>query len=104
MTTMLRVSERTRDRVMQVAAVDFGGATAEETLNRLLDEHWEAQAVAAMDLDIPELEIPEPEIEYEAPEPIFSTEYSWTEATKKLKDRRALIPDEDPGDDAGDNS
>jgi hypothetical protein len=49
MTTMLRVSERTRDRVMQVAANDFGGATAEETLNRLLDEHWEAQAIAAMD-------------------------------------------------------
>jgi len=49
MTTMLRVSERTRDRVMQVAAADFGGATAEETLNRLLDEHWEAQAIAAMD-------------------------------------------------------
>lgn len=34
---------------MQVAADDFGGATAEETLNRLLDEHWEAQAIAAMD-------------------------------------------------------
>jgi hypothetical protein len=49
MTAMLRVSERTRDRVMQVAAHDFGGATAEETLNRLLDEHWEAQAIAAMD-------------------------------------------------------
>ena len=46
---MLRVSERTRDRVMQVAAGDFGGATVEETLNRLLDEHWEAQAIAAMD-------------------------------------------------------
>lgn len=49
MTAMLRVSERTRDRVMQVAAEDFGGATAEETLIRLLDEHWEAQAIAAMD-------------------------------------------------------
>jgi hypothetical protein len=49
MTAMLRVSERTRDRVMQVAADDFGGATAEETLNRLLDEHWQAQAIEAMD-------------------------------------------------------
>lgn len=49
MTAMLRVSDRTRDRVMQVAADDFGGATADETLNRLLDEHWEAHAVAAMD-------------------------------------------------------
>lgn len=34
---------------MQVAAEDFGGATAEETLNRLLEEHWEARAIAAMD-------------------------------------------------------
>ena len=49
MTAMLRVSQRTRDRVMRVAADDFGGATAEETLNRLLDEHWEARAIAAMD-------------------------------------------------------
>jgi hypothetical protein len=46
---MLRVSEQTRDRVMQVAARDFAGATVEDTLNRLLDEHWEAQAIAAMD-------------------------------------------------------
>lgn len=49
MTAMLRVTQRTRDRVMQVAADDFDGATAEETLNRLLDEHWEARAIAAMD-------------------------------------------------------
>lgn len=34
---------------MQVAAEDFGGATAEETLNRLLEEHWEAKAIEAMD-------------------------------------------------------
>lgn len=34
---------------MRVAADDFAGATVEETLNRLLDEHWEARAVAAMD-------------------------------------------------------
>src|SRR4029077_8690223 len=32
------------------------------------------QAIAAMDLDIPELEIPEPEIEYDPPEPIFTTD------------------------------
>ncbi|HEX3650677.1 MAG TPA: hypothetical protein VHV49_19810 [Pseudonocardiaceae bacterium] len=49
MAVMLRVTERTRDRVMRVAAEDFGGATAEETLNRLLEEHWEAKAIAAMD-------------------------------------------------------
>lgn len=49
MTVMLRVSELTRDRVMQVAAEDFGGATAEEALSMLLDEHWKAKAIAAMD-------------------------------------------------------
>jgi hypothetical protein len=49
MTAMLRVSERTRDRVIQVAADDFAGATVEETLIRLLDEHWEVRAIAAMD-------------------------------------------------------
>lgn len=49
MTVMLRVTERTRDRVMQVATEDFGGATADETLNRLLEEHWEAKAIATMD-------------------------------------------------------
>ncbi|HEY3606690.1 MAG TPA: hypothetical protein VGL06_04285 [Pseudonocardiaceae bacterium] len=43
------MSQRTRDRVMRVAAEDFHGATAEEVLNRLLDEHWEARAIAAMD-------------------------------------------------------
>jgi hypothetical protein len=46
---MLRVSQRTRDRVMRVAVEDFHGATAEEVLNQLLDEHWEAKAIAAMD-------------------------------------------------------
>ena len=49
MTTMMRVSEETRDSVMRVAAEDFGGATVEETLRRLLDEHWEAKAIAVMD-------------------------------------------------------
>ena len=34
---------------MQVAADDFAGATVEEALIRLLDEHWEARAIAAMD-------------------------------------------------------
>lgn len=46
---MMRVSPATRDKVMKVAAEDYGGATADETLQRLLDEHWERQAVEAMD-------------------------------------------------------
>lgn len=49
MTAMLRVSQRTRDRVMRVAAEDYRGSTVEEALNRLLDEHWETMAIAAMD-------------------------------------------------------
>lgn len=43
---MLRVSDETRDRVQQVAREDYGGATAEETVQRLLDEHWMQQAIA----------------------------------------------------------
>lgn len=49
MTTMLRVSDETRDKVMRVAAEDFGGATVEETLRRLLELHWQEKAIAAMD-------------------------------------------------------
>ena len=49
MSTMSRVSKGTWERVMRVAKEDFHGATVEETLLRLLDEHWEAQAIAAMD-------------------------------------------------------
>lgn len=46
---MLRVSAATRDRVLRLAADDFGGVSADEALTRLLDEHWEVQAIAAMD-------------------------------------------------------
>lgn len=49
MTTMMRVSPETRARVLQVAAEDFDGASADETVRRLLDEHWQAKAIAAMD-------------------------------------------------------
>lgn len=45
---MLRVSERTRERVLQVGRDEFGGASADETVRRLLDEHWRAAAVAAV--------------------------------------------------------
>jgi hypothetical protein len=47
MTAMLRVSAETRDRVMKIAKSD--GVSADEVMRRLLDEHWERQAVEAMD-------------------------------------------------------
>lgn len=46
---MLRVSDQTRERVQRLARDEFGGATADETIRRLLDEHWEAAALAAVD-------------------------------------------------------
>jgi hypothetical protein len=46
---MMRVSPETRERVLRVAAEDFGGVSADETVRRLLDEHWQRKAVAAMD-------------------------------------------------------
>lgn len=45
---MLRVSLETRDRVMRIARDEFGGATADETVRRLIDEHWRASAIAAV--------------------------------------------------------
>jgi hypothetical protein len=45
---MLRVSDETRDRVQQVAREEFGGVSADETIRRLLDEHWQARALAAV--------------------------------------------------------
>lgn len=49
MSVMLRVDPETRDRVMRVARDDFGGVSADEALQRLLEEHWERQAVAVME-------------------------------------------------------
>jgi hypothetical protein len=39
---------RTRDRVMRVAAEDYGGVSADEALSRLLDEHWQARCIGAV--------------------------------------------------------
>lgn len=44
---MIRVSDDTRHRIHRVARNEFGGASAEETIQRLLDEHWKATALAA---------------------------------------------------------
>lgn len=45
---MLRVSKETRERVCRLAREESGGAAADETIRRLLDEHWEAAALAAV--------------------------------------------------------
>lgn len=45
---MLRVSDEIRDRVLRVGQEEFGGASADETVRRLLDEHWQAKAIAAV--------------------------------------------------------
>lgn len=46
---MLRVSDETRERVQRLAREEFGGASADETIRRLLDEHWGAAALAAVE-------------------------------------------------------
>lgn len=45
---MLRVSDETRDRILRIGREEFDGASAEETVRRLIDEHWRAKAVAAV--------------------------------------------------------
>jgi hypothetical protein len=45
---MLRVSDETREKVLQLGREDFGGASADETIRRLIDEHWRAKAIAAV--------------------------------------------------------
>jgi hypothetical protein len=49
MQTSVRVSIRNRDALARVATEDYGGVTLDEALARLLDEHWERQAVAAVE-------------------------------------------------------
>jgi hypothetical protein len=45
---MLRVSDETRERVLRIGREEFGGASADETIRRLIDEHWQATAIAAV--------------------------------------------------------
>lgn len=45
---MLRVSDETREEVLRIAREDYGGVSADETIRRLIDEHWESMAVAAV--------------------------------------------------------
>lgn len=46
---MIRVDESTRDDLTRVASEDLGGATADEAIRRLLAEHWQMKAIAALD-------------------------------------------------------
>lgn len=46
---MLRVSVETRDRVLQIGREEFDGASADETIRRLIDEHWRVRAIAAVE-------------------------------------------------------
>lgn len=48
MGSMLRVSDETRERVLRIGREEFGGASADETVRRLIEEHWQAKAVAAV--------------------------------------------------------
>ncbi|MGH9307669.1 MAG: hypothetical protein ACRD0I_12415 [Acidimicrobiales bacterium] len=45
---MLRVSDETRERVLRIGRDEFGGASADETVRRLVNEHWQATAIAAV--------------------------------------------------------
>lgn len=46
---MLRVSEETRERVQRLGREEFGGASADAVVRRLLDEHWETAARTAVE-------------------------------------------------------
>lgn len=45
---MLRVSDETRERLLRIGREEFGGASADETVRRLIDEHWRTSAIAAV--------------------------------------------------------
>lgn len=48
-TTTIRVNSETRDRLNELAASDLNGATIEQALTFLLDEHWKAKCIAQAD-------------------------------------------------------
>ncbi|WP_432983354.1 hypothetical protein [Dactylosporangium sp. CA-233914] len=43
------MDETTRDDLTRVASEDLGGASADEAIRRLLAEHWQMKAIAALD-------------------------------------------------------
>jgi hypothetical protein len=50
-TTTIRVSDATRDRLMRTRSQDFGNASVDEVITRLLDEHADRQLRAQMRID-----------------------------------------------------
>lgn len=44
---MLRVTDETCEKVLRIGREEFGGASADETIRRLIDEHWTSRAIAA---------------------------------------------------------
>lgn len=45
---MLRVSDETRAEVLRLGREEFGGASVDETIRQLIEEHWKARALAAV--------------------------------------------------------
>lgn len=45
---MLRVSDDTRERVLRIGHEEVGGVSADETVRRLIDEHWRSAAIAGL--------------------------------------------------------
>ncbi|MEV8518102.1 hypothetical protein [Dactylosporangium sp. NPDC051484] len=43
------MDESTRDDLTRVASEDLGGVSADEAIRRLLAEHWQMKAIAALD-------------------------------------------------------
>jgi hypothetical protein len=80
---MIRVDESTRDDLTRVASEDFGGASADEAIRRLLAEHWQMKAIAAVDA-------------YRASDP-----EGWAEYTAEAdRDDRVSAPAVEPWDEA----
>lgn len=47
--TTIKLSTKTRDRLLEVAKQDFGGASMEKVMDALMDEHWKATCIAQSD-------------------------------------------------------
>ncbi|MFI5913997.1 hypothetical protein [Dactylosporangium sp. NPDC051541] len=80
---MIRVDETTRDDLTRVASEDLGGASADEAIRRLLAEHWQMKAIAALD-------------GYRASDPDGWAEY----VADADREDRASAPAADPWDEA----
>lgn len=48
-TTTLRVKTTTRDRLLAIASADFKGVSADDAIQKLLDEHWKLGCIEDWD-------------------------------------------------------